>query len=161
MEILNLLKMKNEKNLIAILGLSILGLNNLYSQNSQNQDFVKIDTLAQDYAKYKINLFEIEMQEIFALDANNNKFSDQVIKKTINKRFFWKQSLQIEKWINYDDEKNQIFDKYEIMRKEYNFFGKEKYFGTAVSEDTIEINKSYSLPMFDGKIFEIIKDSNK
>lgn len=128
------------------LGLAGISPSHSNSQNNQSRDFTKTDTLEYNYAEYKINLFEIETQEIIVLDANNNKISNQVIKKTIVKKFLGKKSLQIEKWIDYNEDK--IFDKYESIKKDFNFLGKEKYSETIVSEDTSEINKPYALPRF-------------
>lgn len=138
-------KLKNNFVTAILTGAGIIYANPV---NSQENKFVKIDTLEYNYAEYKVNLFERETQEIIALDINNNKISDQVIKKTLIKKFLGKKSLQIERWINYNDKENQKFDRYELMRKEFNLFGKEKYSETTFSEDILEINKLYALPKF-------------
>ena len=139
-------KLKNKLAMLLLAGSGILSFS-----NSNSQNFVKNDTLIYDYVKYKINLFEKETQEIIALDTNQNKINDQVIKKTINKKFLGKKGLIYQKWI--DSNEDKIFDEYQLIRKDFNFFGKEKYNGEYVSKDTAEINKFYTLPIFDGKKF--------
>ncbi len=150
-------QMKNNLKLslarIVLAGISALYSNNSNSQDNQSQDFLKRNTIVYNHInKYKINLFETGTEGIIALDTNNNGINDQVIKKTINKKFLGGKNLVYEKWTDFNED--GIFDEYKLTRKDFNFFGKEKYFGTTFSEDTSEINKPYALPRFDGKKFD-------
>lgn len=150
--------MKNNLKLglvgFVLAGIGVLYSNNSNSQNNQSQDFVKRDTITHDYAEYKYGKFgfEIETEEIIALDTNRNGINDNVIRLTVNKKLFGRKKVIYEAWI--DSNEDKIFDEYELSQSEFNFLGKEKYSGKIFYKDTAEINKAYALPKFDGKKFE-------
>lgn len=142
-----------------LITLALAGIGLFCSNNANSQDTIRTHALLHDYAEYKYGRFGIELEEIFALDRNRDSIADGVLKVVTKKKFLGKKSSTYQIWTDSNDD--GVFDAYQLIRRDFNFLGKEKSHNNFVSMDISEINKDYSLPMFDGKKFDWKNSSKK